>query len=113
MKIINQTKNKILAQEAIFAHTPWQRIKGLLGKSEFKVGQALILKPCNSIHTFFMRFPIDVLFVDQDNKVIKALTQIKPFRFSGIYFSAVLVIELPAGIIQATATAASDTLALV
>ncbi|OGX40606.1 MAG: hypothetical protein A2984_02700 [Omnitrophica WOR_2 bacterium RIFCSPLOWO2_01_FULL_41_12] len=113
MKIINQTKNTILAENVIVADRPFQRIKGLLGKKEFKPGQALVLKPCNSIHTFFMKFPIDVLFVDKDNRVIKAVPTLKPFCLTYIYFRAILAIELPVGTIPSTLTQEGDTLTLI
>ncbi len=71
VKIINKTKNTILAEEAYIADTVFSRVKGLLGKQSLDEGSALIIKPCNSIHTFFMRFPIDVFFVDRNNKIVK------------------------------------------
>ena len=110
MRIINRTKNTILAEEVIVADTVFKRIKGLLGKKEFKKAQALILKPCNSIHTFFMRFPIDVLFVDKNHKVIKAATNLPPFRLTRIYFNAQFAVELPFDTIKSTATCAGDSL---
>lgn len=110
MKIINQTKDTVLAKEVIIADTFLKRIKGLLGRKDFLPGEALIIKPCNSIHTFFMRFPIDVLFLDGRNRVIRALKDIPPFHLSGIYFSSRHAIELPAGVIASTATEEGDTL---
>jgi len=112
MVIINKTKNTILAKDTLVAATLITRIKGLLGRNDFQQGEALIIKPCNSIHTFFMHFPIDVLFVDKDSRVIKALSCLIPFRLSKIYFNASLAIELPAGTIQSTLTSEGDTLLL-
>lgn len=110
MEIINKTKNTLLAKDIAIADTAFKRMQGLLGKKEFKEGQALILKPCNSIHTFFLRFTIDVLFVDKHSKVIEAISCLKPFRLTRIYWLSVLAIELPAGIIQSTLTCKDDTL---
>ncbi|HTZ11338.1 MAG TPA: DUF192 domain-containing protein [Candidatus Margulisiibacteriota bacterium] len=114
MKITNNNKGSILAEEVILADTPAKRIKGLLGKKEedFSEGQALILKPCNSIHTFFMNFTIDALFVDQENRVIKVLPYLRPFRLSPIIFQSLFVVELPVGVIQATHTQEGDYLTL-
>lgn len=114
MKITNKNKGTILAEEVILADSPGKRIKGLLGKkeAEFSKGQALILKPCNSIHTFFMSFTIDALFMDQDNRVIKVLSCLRPFRLSPLIFGSSFVIELPAGMIQATQTQEGDYLGL-
>lgn len=112
MRIINKTKNTVLAEETVVADTFFTRMKGLLGKKEFKKGQALILKPCNSIHTFFMRFPIDVLFINKDNRIIKAISSLNPFYFTYIYFNAAFAIELPAGTIESSLTQDGDTLLL-
>jgi len=112
MRIINKIKGAVLAEDVIIANTIFKRAKGLLGKKEFKKGQALILKPGNSIHTFFMYFPIDVLFLDKNNRVIKALSSLKPFSFTAIYFKAHLVIELPAGTLESSSTQEGDTLIL-
>jgi len=110
MKIINVTKNTILAEEAVEANTIFGRLKGLLGKKELKKGQALILKPCNSIHTLFMRFPIDVIFLDSRHKVVKAIPNLAPWRISGIYLRGNSALELPLGTIEATHTEAGDYL---
>lgn len=112
MKIINQTKNTALAQNASMACTTFERIKGLLGRKDLEKGEGLVIKACNSIHTFFMQFPIDVLFLDRNNKVVRAISKMKPFRISNIYFKAVLVIELPANTIQNTSTSVGDLISL-
>jgi len=90
------------------ANTPFKRIKGLLGKKWLDKGQALILDPCNSIHTLFMRFPIDVLFVDKNKCIVKAISSIKPFCLTPIYFQSKFTIELPVGTIEASHTTAGD-----
>jgi hypothetical protein len=112
MKIINLTKNKVLSDDAILANALFQRIKGLLGRKDFRTGEALIIKPCNSVHTFFMRFPIDILFVDKNNRVIEVIPYLKPFRLTPVYFSASFVIELPAGTLKSSSTQEGDTLLL-
>ncbi|MEK7309029.1 MAG: DUF192 domain-containing protein, partial [Nitrospirota bacterium] len=94
------------------ARTPFTRIKGLLGRKDFASGQALILDPCNSIHTFFMHFPIDVLFVDKNNKALEALSNFNPNKVSRTYWHSRRVIELPAGTIIATNTLKNDFIQL-
>jgi uncharacterized membrane protein (UPF0127 family) len=113
MQIINRSRNAILAQNAALADTPFTRIRGLLGKKELKPGEGLIISPCNSVHSFFMRFTIDVLFLDKEWRVIKTLPNFKPFRLSPIYFRAHLAIELPSGTVDSTHTHPGDTLALI
>lgn len=112
MKIINKTKNAILAEDVIIADTPFKRMKGLLGRKEFNKGEALVIKPCNSIHMFFMRFPIDVLFVNKEDEVTAAVNRIKPWRFSRPYFNACYAIELSAGVIESSHTVPGDKLYL-
>jgi hypothetical protein len=112
MRVINKTKNTILAERAILATNPFTRAKGLLGRRDFKGGEALIIKPGNSIHTFFMRFPIDVLFIDADNKIIGIKVCLKPWRVTAIYWQAKLVIELPSGMIQESLTQKGDEISL-
>jgi len=110
MKIINRTNNAVLAENAIVADTFFTRAKGLLDRKDFNQGEALVIRPCNSIHTFFMRFPIDLLFVTKDSLVIKAISRLKPYRISGIYFKSAFVIELPPGTLEANPVSQGDTL---
>ncbi|RJP27413.1 MAG: DUF192 domain-containing protein [Candidatus Omnitrophota bacterium] len=112
MKIINTTQNTILADKAVLADNPFSRMKGLLGRKALYDGEALVLKPANSIHTFFMRFSIDVIFLGRDNKVVKIISHLKPFRLSPLYFSSSIVIELPSGYIKKTNTKESDILSI-
>lgn len=112
MRLINKSKNVVLAEEVILADTLLKRIRGLLGKKELVKSSALLLKPCSSIHTMFMRFPIDVLFVDKDNRVIKTISALKPFCITNIYFKARFVVELPGGTANLTSTSQGDTLSL-
>lgn len=108
MQLINKTKNTILAYDAAVADNPYKRVIGLLNRKEFKKGQALIIKPCQSIHTFFMRFPIDALFIDKEGRVIKTIAHLKPWRLTGVYFSAQACIELPVGTMEASLTSEGD-----
>jgi len=112
MQIINKSKATLLAVQVEIADTTFRRVKGLLGRSGLNKGQALVIRPCNSIHTFFMQFPIDVLFMDRNNRVVKALHDFKPWRLSAVYFGAAYTIELPAGIIRESLTREGDLLEL-
>lgn len=94
------------------ADTFIKRIKGLLGRSAFKRGSALVLKPCQSVHTFFMRFPIDVAFVDSKNSIIKTYNNLKPWKMSKFFFSAYFCIEFPAETLVETDTKVGDFLSL-
>lgn len=110
MKIINFSKGSLLADRALVAKTLVQRLTGLLDRDRLEQGEALIIKPCSSIHTFFMRFPIDVLFVSNNLRVIRAIEYMPPFRLSPIIFRADFAIELPAGVISRSSTGKGDLL---
>ena len=112
MKISNKTKGTLLAEEVVLADRFFLRIKGLLGKKDMKMGQALIIKPCDSIHTFFMRFAIDVIFIDRQNKVDLAIQCLKPWRLSPICWKSKFVIELPSGVIRESRTEKGDEIAI-
>jgi uncharacterized protein len=86
-----------VAQRVEMAETAWKRFVGLLGREELPAGSGLCIRPCNSIHMFFMRFPIDVAFVDANDQVVRAYHGIKPWRVSRIVFGAKAAYELPAG----------------
>lgn len=89
-----------------------QRIRGLLGRNGLGPNEALILKPCSSIHTFFMRFPIDVLFVDREMQVVKAIHDLAPNRLTPLILSSHMAIELPSGKIKQTNTDTGDRIEL-
>lgn len=113
MKIFNKTKNTLLAEEVVLANNLLTRMQGLLGKREMKKGQALILNPCDSVHTFFMRFTIDVIFVDRQQKVDLAISCLKPWRLSPVCWKAKFAIELPCGVIKDSHTEKGDEIAII
>ena len=73
-----------------------------------QAGEALWIKPCMSIHTFFMKFPIDVIFLNKRNQMIAAKRNLKPNRLTRLYPKAISVLELPAGVLEATDTRVGD-----
>lgn len=87
------------------------RNRGLLGRDRLDAGAALVLAPCSSVHTFLMRFPIDVVFVRKDGTVAKVCATVKPMRVA-IALGAFAVIELPAGRATAADTRLGDRLTL-
>jgi hypothetical protein len=110
MKIINVNKNYILADKIFLSDKFLARLMGLLSFKSFDKNQAMILRPSNSVHTFFMRFPIDVLFVDKNNSIVRIVRHMKPFRVTGVYLKSKFVVELPVGVIDATKTSVGDYL---
>ena len=111
MRITNQTKGTELASDARVARSMWSRIVGLLGKRSLPSGAALVIDPCSSVHTAFMRFAIDVVYLDPSRRVIKSVTHLRPFRMSAALRGRCSVVELPSGTIAASKTAPGDQLA--
>jgi uncharacterized membrane protein (UPF0127 family) len=86
---------EIQGVRAKVARTFFQRAKGLIGTRYLERGEGLLILRCNSIHTFFMSFPIDAVFLDRNDKVVKIVRNIRPWRlFVWGGFRAVKVLEV-------------------
>ncbi len=114
--MINTTKaNAVVATRVRFAESFVQRALGLMGKSRLPQGEALFFKgsnfiPCNSIQTCFMRFPLDVIFLDSSMKVRSVLRDVKPWRMTWPVVGAVTAIEMTAGALKLTQIEIGDQL---
>ncbi len=108
----NATTGGRLAARLEGAFDSATRKKGLLGRDRLEPGTGLVIAPCGGIHTWFMRFPIDVLFVARDGRVVKVRHAVKPWRVT-LALSAFCVIELPAGTARECPTSRGDRLELV
>jgi uncharacterized membrane protein (UPF0127 family) len=108
--IRNTARQSVIAEKVGIADSFFSRFMGLMGKKTLPEGSCLIITPCNSIHMFFMRFPIDALFLDKDNTVVYILEGIKPWGLSKIVWNAHSVIELPQGTIRKSRTSEGDRL---
>lgn len=80
-----------------------------MGRGSLEPGRGLIIEPCNAVVSFFMRFPIDVVFVTREDRVIYLLRHMVPWRTSRIVRGSRLVVELPTGTIERTETGVGDT----
>ncbi len=109
-QILNSTKKVILATRAERAETFRSRMIGLLNRESLKDGEALVITYCQSVHMLFMKFPIDVIFVDGADKVVGLVPEIRPFRLSPIFWKSSYAVELPAGTIDKTRTDIGDLL---
>ena len=93
MRVINQTSGEVILHELNIADTFSKRFFGLMGKKELKSGSGLKIEPCRSIHTFNMKFPIDVVFLSEEHKVVELICSMKPGKVSSIVKGARYVIE--------------------
>lgn len=110
MKIINKTQNTEIAAKATLADSFGSRMVGLLRHTTLPTGEGLIITKCNSIHMFFMKFPIDVIFLDKSNIVVGLVENILPNRLSRIYWKATTAIEVPVGVIASTKTVLGNSI---
>jgi uncharacterized membrane protein (UPF0127 family) len=109
VRILNLTREVVLAQRVEVADYGASRRKGLLGRSGLPAGEGIWIVPCESVHTFGMKFPIDLVYLDRNKKVKKVRSGVPPWRLSAC-LSAHSVIELAAGTIHMTQTNPGDKL---
>ena len=107
----NLTSGRVLVSRLEPAFDSATRKKGLLGRDRLEPGGGLVIAPCGGIHTCFMRFPIDVLFLRRDGRVLKVSSAVKPWRLA-LAVTAFCVIELPARAAAEAETRAGDRLEL-
>ncbi len=111
LKAANLTRRTVLATNLEVADNGKRRRKGLLGRNGLAAGEGLWIVPCESVHTFFMRFPIDLVYLDKEHRVRKVRSAVGAWRLSACLF-AHSVIELPSGTVRETETQRGDQLEL-
>ena len=108
MIVFNRTRGSLLGDRVERAGTFLARSKGLLGRESLREGEGLWIAPCRCVHTFGMRFPIDVLFLDWEGLVLGLHPNLPSARISRYFRRAAGVLELPAGTVLRTGTARGD-----
>lgn len=98
--ILKTESGEVLCNRMIFAQSMIERMKGLMFSIELPNCDGLMLRPCNSIHTFFMLYKIDVLFLDRELKIVKVIYNLSPWRMTWIYFNSYQVLEMKAGMLK-------------
>ena len=111
LRVLNQTRGKELADRADIADTSAKRRTGLLKHTGLAPGEGLWIVPCEGVHTFRMKFPIDVVFLDKKRAILKTRPDMVRGRIA-LCLRAHSVLELPAGTLSATGTVAGDQLEL-
>lgn len=100
MKLINKETNTIISLNLQIADTYFKRLKGLMFTKELSAQNSLQIIPCKEIHTFFMNYNIDVLYLDSNNKIISIDENLKPCKIGKLVINAKYIIELPDGKIK-------------
>lgn len=112
MRCLNLSRGgAVIADKLEMKDSFFGRLIGLLSRSGLKDGEGIILNPCTQIHTFFMRFSIDAVFLSRDMEVISVIEDMKPWRVSPMYFKAKYTLEVRGGYLKG-GVKAGDKLAL-
>jgi uncharacterized membrane protein (UPF0127 family) len=93
---LERQDGSLVCERCLVAETPLTRLRGLLGRAGLERGEGLLLRPAASIHMWFMRFPIDAVFLDGDDRVLRVAADLRPWRIAACH-GARAVVELPAG----------------
>ena len=101
----------VVCDSCVLADTPLRRMKGLLGRSDLPRGHGLLIRPASSIHMWFMKFPIDAVFLDSGLTVLRIRPDLRPWAMAGCR-GAKAVLELPAGESERRGLEAGDRLVL-
>jgi uncharacterized membrane protein (UPF0127 family) len=111
----NRTRQAYLATQLSLAATHWTRLRGLMctQAGSFHAGQGLWIVPSRGVHTFAMRFPIDVLYLNEERTVVHLEQDLKPWRVAPVRMQAASVIELPRNILHSTGTSIGDEIEIV
>jgi uncharacterized protein len=112
VRVRNQTRGTVLAEQCRVARSLRDRTVGLLGRSSLPPGEGLWIERSPSIHMFFMRFAIDAVFVDASGRVVRVVEDLRPWRLVGWARGARDCLELPAGTVGPTGTMVGDQLVL-
>ncbi len=110
LHVENVTRGTVLVESGRVADNRWTRLRGLIGVRELPQGDGLLIRPCKGVHCMFMSIPIDVIYVDGDDRVVDLDPEMKPWAIGRPRRKSRYVIELPAGTIARTGTAPGDQL---
>jgi len=109
LRVRNRTRDREIADRADIADTSAKRRAGLLKRTSLDPGEGLWIAPCEAVHTFGMKFAIDVIFLNKKKKILKVRGRMPKWRISASPL-AYSVLELPAGTCERTGTVAGDEL---
>jgi uncharacterized membrane protein (UPF0127 family) len=111
-RVTNATRHIELAMAAKKTTNPLSRGVGLMFRRGLPPGGGLIIQPCSGVVSFFMRFPIDVVFLTSDGEVCHQIRRLRPWRMSKVCRRSKLVVELPPGTLDNTGTVPGDRVAI-
>ncbi len=110
VRVVNVARSTLLGSSIGVADSSWTRLRGMLGRPAPSEGEGLLLAPCRGVHMYGMRYPLDVVFLDEDGVVVASFPALAPGQRTPLVSRAAFALELPAGTVAATGTAVGDPL---
>ena len=110
MRITNRTRHTVLGVKVEPAGSFWSRLRGYIGRPQPKQGEGILLVRCDAIHTWWMDFDLDVLFLDEKGRVIDVVRSLRPWKRTRRVPGACYVLEVPVGTIDSSGTRVGDEL---
>ncbi|MDI3340170.1 MAG: DUF192 domain-containing protein [Sphaerobacter sp.] len=110
VRVLNADRGTVVAERVRVARRLWERGRGLMWCPPLPPGRGLLIDPCSSIHSMGMRFPIDVLYLNDEDVVVRLAEAMPPWRIGPLFTGARYVIELPPGSCRASGTVVGDRL---
>ncbi len=104
----NEDRGESLGTHIRLADRWWPRLRGLIGHAKLQSGEGLLIRPCQGVHMQWMKYPLDIAFLDPDGRVLAIYHALQPWRFSKTHRGATAALELPAGTLEATGTMLGD-----
>ncbi len=108
VRAFNETRRTPLAAQVVVAASWWRRLRGLIARPPLREGEGLLLAPCRAVHTYWMAYPIDVVFLAANGEVLAVYDSLPPGAKSRWHRRAVRALELPAGRLRTAGTAVGD-----
>jgi hypothetical protein len=108
----NLTRNTTIADHATVAASMLTRMRGLIGRRTLARGEGLVIGPCSGVHTFFMRMPLDVVFLNRHNQVVCSVSGLPTWAMLPWVRGAIRAIEVPVGTVHESRTAVGDLLSI-
>ncbi|WP_337017769.1 DUF192 domain-containing protein [Oceanobacillus massiliensis] len=113
IKLVNIDTGEVIAERVKGAYTFWSRFKGLMLTESMPKNGALHIYPCTAIHTFFMKYRIDIIYLNKEKEIVGIEEDMEPGKIGKKFMNVKSVIELPAGMIQSTSTIIGQKVAIV
>lgn len=110
IQVTNMTRGTVLGGDVQLADELWSRTRGFLFRSEPEPGQGMLLSPCQGVHMIGLRFALDVVFIDEQGRVVGLYPELQPWRWTSIHRMAMHALELPVGTIDRSHTRLGDAL---